>query len=74
MMVLPLLIMGALLTLGGFVSLLLPETIGQPLPQSIDDGEMVPIQKFCNCLSASSKATTKKKKVTQEALMFETTV
>lgn len=37
--VLPLIVLGCLGIVGGFLCLFLPETLGQELPQSLDDGE-----------------------------------
>lgn len=50
MLVLPLIIMGTLLIIGGLASLFLPETRGKNLPQTIEEGEAVPLSFFnCGC-------------------------
>ncbi|EDW72352.1 uncharacterized protein Dwil_GK20880 [Drosophila willistoni] len=58
MLALPLIIMGCLLILGGFASLLLPETRGRNLPQSLEQGEAVPLScLLCCCMERSNKKT-----------------
>lgn len=55
MLVLPLIVMGALLILGGFASLLLPETRNRNLPQTLDEGEAVPLSFLLCCCVESER-------------------
>ncbi|EDV56244.1 carcinine transporter [Drosophila erecta] len=56
MLVLPLIVMGALLILGGFASLLLPETRNRNLPQTLEEGEAVPLSfLLCCCVESERK-------------------
>lgn len=49
MLVLPLMIMGTMLIMGGTSSLLLPETLNQHLPQTLQDAEKAPLDCFAFC-------------------------
>lgn len=50
MLVLPLMIMGSMLIMGGTSSLLLPETLNQHLPQTLQDAENAPLDCFAFCV------------------------
>lgn len=50
MLVLPLIIMGALLVVGGMFSLLLPETLNEHLPQTLEDAENTKLDCFVCCV------------------------
>ncbi|KAH8416209.1 hypothetical protein KR222_011328 [Zaprionus bogoriensis] len=57
MLVLPLIVMGALLIVGGVASLFLPETRGKNLPQTLEEGEAVPLSfLLCCCVEKQAKS------------------
>lgn len=56
-LVIPLVIMGALSVIGGMTALRLPETLNQPLPQTVEEAENFgknwSIAECCQCIPKS---------------------
>ncbi|KAK3851392.1 hypothetical protein Pcinc_041955, partial [Petrolisthes cinctipes] len=71
MMVLPLIIMGVLLNLGGVSSLLLPETLHQHLPQTLEEGEEFgkhwTLDEYCTCCPRRRAKAMKEKAMKEQA-------
>lgn len=55
MLTLPLIIMGIMLMFGGLCSLLLPETLKQHLPQTLEDGEKTKVNFSILCTHRKTK-------------------
>ncbi|CAB3220385.1 unnamed protein product [Arctia plantaginis] len=68
-MVLPLIIMGALLVAGGIASLLLPETLNQHLPQTLEDGEKMGLDTDFCCNPPVKETKTHTKAVAKDSVV-----